>query len=205
MLRAGGWPRREHPRGAHRITHSPMPTCSQGSTLLAPSRTFGAGEKQLIGGVQAEHGLGVSFCHGDALQRGRPGVLGAPHRVDDAPCTGEKGEAWWGACARRGAPRVPGARGSTSCLTPSIFHHPAGQRAPCLNPAHPRKCFYGNPGNLPTAWCPRPGAQGWERGCPAASALLLSLLNPASGELSSQETQLTIPRGSSGQTAPCMA
>lgn len=108
MLRAGGWPRRERPRGAHHTAHSPVPTCWQGSALLTPSRTFGAGEKQLIGGIQAEHGLGVSFCHGDALQRGRPGVLGAPHRVDDAPCTGEKGEAWWGACARRGAPRVPG-------------------------------------------------------------------------------------------------
>lgn len=99
------------------------------------------------------------------------------------------------------------AQGGTTCPrdSPSIFHHPAGRWAPYPNPAHPRKCLYGNPGKLPTAWCPHPGAQGWERGRPAASALLLSLLSPASGELGSQETQLTIPQGSSGQTAPCMA
>lgn len=62
--------------------------------LLCRPHTFGPSEKQLIGGIQAEHRLGVSFCHGDALQRGCPGVLGATHRVNDAPCVGKKEAAW---------------------------------------------------------------------------------------------------------------
>lgn len=65
-----------------------------------PPHTFGASEKQLIGGIQAEHRLGVSFCHGDALQGGCPGILGAAHWINDAPCMGKK-QGWWGRCVER--------------------------------------------------------------------------------------------------------
>lgn len=101
------------------------PTASAGQQLLrplCPSRTFGPGEKQLVGSIQAEHRLGVSFCHRDALQRGCPGILGPSHWVNDAPCMGKKEQAWWSVCAKTLRYTVPGARESKSCLTPSIFH-----------------------------------------------------------------------------------
>lgn len=81
----------------------PPPTASAGwqpLRPLCPPHTFGPGEKQLVGGIQAEHRLGVAFCHRDALQRGCPGVLGSTHWVNDAPCIGKKEQAWWSVCAK---------------------------------------------------------------------------------------------------------
>ena len=129
----------------------PAPIVSAGQQPphpLCPSRTFGPSEKQLVGGIQAEHRLGVSFCHRDALQRGCPGILGATHWVNDAPCVGKKEQAWWGVCGKALCYTIPGAWESKSCLTPSIFHCLAVRWAH-LNPAYLRKGLCGNPGNLP--------------------------------------------------------
>ena len=46
--------------------------------------TFRPGEEQLVGGIQAEHGLGVTLRHGQTLQGGAAATLHPPDG-DDRP------------------------------------------------------------------------------------------------------------------------
>lgn len=116
------------PNSSHIPTANLLPQHLHLPHPLCPSPTFGPSEEQLVGGIQAEHRLGVSLCHRDTLQRGCPGILGATHRVDDAPS--QERENRYSAGVERHCAHGPRAWKNTSCLTPSIFHCPAVRRAP---------------------------------------------------------------------------
>lgn len=152
-LRTRERPRRNQPHGARHFTYSPVPTCSTASAGQRPhlcsSPTFGPSEKQLVGGIQAEHRLGVSFCHGDALQRGCPGILGATHRVNDAPCVGKKEQAWWGGVEGHGTTQSQG-HGRARAASPQASSTARQCNGPLhLTPARLSRGLCGNPGNLP--------------------------------------------------------
>lgn len=76
------------------LSHSPasigISTAQHPPPTLTRARTFGSSEEQLISGIQAENRLGVSLCHGDALQWGCPGTLGTTHWINDAPSKKER-------------------------------------------------------------------------------------------------------------------
>jgi len=154
-LRAGDRPRRNHPMvaGTSRIPpRQPAPTAPAGQQPPrppCPPRTFGPGEEQLVGGIQAEHRLGVSFCHGDALQRGCPGILGATHRVNDAPWWERKKQRGGGGVERHRTAQPQGHERARSASPPAPStawqcHGPLH-----LHPARLSKGLCGNPGDPP--------------------------------------------------------
>lgn len=161
-------PNTSHIPNANLLPQRPHPSC-----LLCPSPTFGASEEQLIGGIQAEHGLGVSLCHRDTLQWGCPGILSATHGVNDAPS--QERENRYSAGLERHRAHSPRAWKNMSCLTPSLFHCPAVRRAPLP------KCGVSEPRSL---WKPQESPRGQPLpasapglhtgkggGCPVTSAL----------------------------------
>lgn len=53
--------------------------------VCVPPRTLGSCEQQLVGGVHAQHRLGVALGNRDALQRRRPASFHAADGIDHAP------------------------------------------------------------------------------------------------------------------------